>query len=60
MLDAYAAGHDGQATLALLSTYLGHVAPASAYWYFSAAPELLAVAGQRLEAHLATSAGARP
>lgn len=60
MLDAYAAGHDGQATLALLSTYLGHVDPASTYWYLSAAPELLAVAGQRLEAHLATSAGGRP
>lgn len=60
MLDAYAVGHDGQATLALLSTYLGHVDPASTYWYLSAAPELLAVAGQRLEAHLATSAGGRP
>lgn len=52
MLDAYAAGQDGQATLTLLSTYLGHVDPASTYWYLSAAPELLAVAGQRLEAHL--------
>jgi len=56
MLDAYAAGADGQKTLTLLSTYLGHVDPASTYWYLSAAPELLAVAGQRLEAHL----GSRP
>jgi hypothetical protein len=53
MLDAYAAGQDGQTQLALISTYLGHVQPASTYWYLSASPELMAVAGQRLEAHLA-------
>jgi len=53
LLDAYAAGHDGQARLTLLATYLGHVDPASTYWYLSAAPELLALAGQRLEHHLA-------
>jgi integrase len=52
LLDAYAAGQDGQARLALLPTYLGHTDPASTYWYLSAAPELLAVAGQRLERHL--------
>jgi integrase len=52
MLDAYAAGQDGQARLTLLSTYLGHVDPASSYWYLSAAPELLALAGQRLEDYL--------
>ena len=50
LLDAYAAGQDGQARLALLSTYLGHVDPAATYWYLSAAPELLALAGQRLDA----------
>lgn len=49
MLDAYAAGQDGQLRLTLLSTYLGHVDPTSTYWYLSAAPELLAHAGQRLE-----------
>lgn len=53
MLDAYAAGQDGQIRLTLLSTYLGHVQPASTYWYLSASPELMALAGQRLEAHLA-------
>ena len=53
MLDAYTAGQDGQARLTLLSTYLGHVSPASTYWYLSASPELMAVAGQKLEAHLA-------
>jgi integrase len=49
MLDAYAAGQDGQTRLTLLSTYLGHVDPAGTYWYLSASPELLALAGQRLE-----------
>jgi integrase len=53
LLDAYSCGQDGQARLALLATYLGHVDPAATYWYLSAAPELLALAGQRLEHHLA-------
>jgi integrase len=52
LLDAYAAGQDGQARLTLLSTYLGHVDPGATYWYLSAAPELLALAGQRLDHHL--------
>lgn len=37
----------------------GHVDPASTYWYLSAAPELLAVAGQRLQNHLATRSQGR-
>ena len=53
LLDAYAAGQDGQARLALLAAYMGHADPAHTYWYLSAAPELLALAGQRLEDHLA-------
>lgn len=53
MLDAYAAGQDGQARLSLISTYLGHVHPTSTYWYLSASPELMARAGQRLDTHLA-------
>lgn len=53
MLDAYAAGEDGQSRLTLLSTYLGHVNPASTYWYLSASPELMTLAGQRLHAQLA-------
>jgi integrase len=53
MLDAYRAGEDGQTRLTLLSTWLGHVHPANTYWYLSASPELMAIAGQRLEAHLA-------
>ena len=59
MLDAYAAGQDGQTRLTLLSTWLGHVHPASTYWYLSASPELMAVAGQRLEAHLAAHPAGR-
>ena len=54
LLDAYATGQDGQARLALLSTYMGHADPSHTYWYLSAAPELLALAGQRLEGHLAS------
>jgi integrase len=53
LLDAYAAGQDSQARLALLSTYMGHTDPSHTYWYLSAAPELLALAGQRLGNHLA-------
>jgi len=47
--DWYRAGLDVQPRLPLLSTYLGHVDPASTYWYLSAKPELLAFAAERLE-----------
>jgi integrase/recombinase XerD len=52
LLDAYRSGEDVQSRVALLSTYMGHVDPAGTYWYLQAAPELLALAGQRLEAHV--------
>ena len=45
----YRAGLDVQPRLPLLSTYLGHVDPASTYWYLSAKPGLLASAAERLE-----------
>jgi len=45
----YRDGVDVEANLPKLSTYLGHVAPAHTYWYLSGAPELLALAAQRLE-----------
>jgi integrase len=45
----YRSGVDVQARLPALSTYLGHFDPSSTYWYLSAAPELLALVGQRLE-----------
>jgi integrase len=46
----YRDGADVQALLPRLSTYLGHVDPASTYWYLSATPELLALAAERLDA----------
>lgn len=49
LLDAYREGYDAQQRLTLLSTYLGHVNPAATYWYLSAAPELLALAADRLD-----------
>jgi integrase/recombinase XerD len=49
LLQWYRDGGDVAARLPLLSTYLGHVAPANTYWYLSAAPELLAEAACRLE-----------
>ena len=52
ILDGYRDGDDPGARLALLSTYLGHVDPGKTYWYLSAAPELLKLAGDRLERHL--------
>ncbi len=32
-----------------LSTYLGHVSPASTYWYLSASPELMELVAARLD-----------
>jgi integrase len=52
ILDGYREGGDLTNRLALLSTYLGHTDPAHTYWYLSAAPELLKLAGDRLERHL--------
>jgi len=51
MLDAYHSGGDPSAYASALSTYLGHSDPSATYWYLSAAPELLALAAARLEAH---------
>ena len=53
LLDAYrddiGDGEHIQTRIALLCTYLGHVNPGSTYWYLQAAPELLALAAERLE-----------
>jgi integrase/recombinase XerD len=43
---------DVAAMMPRLSTYLGHNDPKHTYWYLSAAPELMAPAGDRLHAHL--------
>ena len=47
--DWHRAGADVSAKLPILSAYLGHVHPASTYWYLSAEPDLLASAAHRLE-----------
>jgi len=49
LIDWYRDDEDVDRQMPLLSTYLGHVDPASSYWYLQAAPELLALISQRLE-----------
>ncbi|WP_157129542.1 tyrosine-type recombinase/integrase, partial [Nocardia amamiensis] len=56
LLRWYRAGENIEAKLPTLSTYLGHRDPRSTYWYLSAAPELLALAAQRLEQPSSTEA----
>jgi len=53
VLGWYRDGADIAALMPRLSTYLGHTDPQHTFWYLTAAPELMALAGQRLEAHLA-------
>ncbi len=45
----YRDGLDVEARLPLLSTYLGHIAPATTYWYLTAVPELLELVADRLD-----------
>jgi len=52
LLNWYRDDLDAAARLPLLSTWLGHVHPASTYWYLSGAPELFALVADRLEASL--------
>ncbi len=49
LLDGYAAAADISVLMPLLATYLGHGDPKHSYWYLSAAPELMALASQRVE-----------
>lgn len=56
LLDWYREDQDVPALLPKLSTYLGHADPKDTFWYLSAAPELLALAGQRLDTHLGGAA----
>lgn len=49
LIGFYRDGGDIEARLPLLSTMLGHVHPAETLWYLEAAPELLALACERLE-----------
>lgn len=56
LLEWYRAGLDVQSQLPVLSTWMGHISPASTYWYLQAAPELLAIAARRLEHPVPTTA----
>jgi integrase/recombinase XerD len=49
LLGWYRAGEDIDRRMPLLSTFLGHVDPASTFWYLEAVPELLELVSQRLE-----------
>ncbi len=49
LLEWYRTGQNVEALMPRLSTYLGHSDPASTYWYLSAAPELMALAAERLD-----------
>ena len=49
LIDWHQAGADIDRRMPLLSAYLGHVDPASTYWYLEAVPELLELISRRLE-----------
>ena len=49
LIDIYKGGNDVEQAVYALSIYMGHVGPSSTYWYFSAVPELLELARNRLE-----------
>lgn len=57
LLDAHRAGVDVDVRIAALATYLGHVSPASTYWYLTASPELLDLVSDRVQAHQQRRAG---
>lgn len=47
----YRSGLNVHQCLPLLSTFLGHVDPATTYWYLSAVPELIELVADQLDAH---------
>jgi integrase/recombinase XerD len=49
LLDWQAAGENIDRRMPLLSTFLGHVSPASTYWYLEAIPELMEHITRRLD-----------
>jgi integrase len=57
LIDWYRDGGPIEPRLPLLSTYLGHQAPAHTYWYLQAAPELMALAADRLHSYQHQEAG---
>ena len=50
LLRWYRRGEKVERLLPVLSTWLGHTHVSGTYWYLSCAPELMAAAGERLEA----------
>ena len=52
LIDWQREGVDVASRLPVLSTYLGHVNPASTYWYISAVPELMQLAAEGLHRRL--------
>ncbi|WP_295430123.1 tyrosine-type recombinase/integrase [uncultured Thiodictyon sp.] len=57
LLAWYQEGIDLACAVPLLSTYLGHVKVTDTYWYLTAIPALMSIAGERFE-RLAQSGGA--
>jgi hypothetical protein len=49
LLEWYSNGEDVEALLPLLSAQMGHINPASTYWYLQASPELLGIVAARLD-----------
>ena len=49
LIDWYRTGENVDRRMPLLSTYLGHVDPASTYWYLENVPELLQLVSERME-----------
>jgi integrase/recombinase XerD len=49
LIDWYQKGLDVEERLPLLSTWLGHIAPSTTYWYLSGVPELLELIAERLD-----------
>jgi hypothetical protein len=56
----YSAGIEVQWALPHLATYLGHGKVSDTYWYLTATPQLLGVAGERFEQRAQTYAEAQP
>ena len=51
LLDWHRDGADVEALLPALSAFMGHADPKHTYWYLSGAPELFALAAERLDRH---------
>jgi integrase len=50
LVQAHRDGVEVDRRVAVLATYLGHVSPASTYWYLSATPELLELSAKKVYA----------